>query len=584
MKTKPLVKITLMGKQDEKETIINKLHHLGVMHISEIDKSDFLDRDVPGQNTNLISDQILKLRYIAEKTGVKINFVLDGLPNYEKVLKRSTEFLNSVLEGVKALDVQKKEQLRLQKKYESHIRILSQLPKIYTVRTGYNQVYFSRKLLKSPESIEVVQGKKGVYYYAGGPRQKEDEIITFVKNNSLKQIDLSFVKKDSDLTLKESTKLLESTIEKISQIDSKLFKKINGKQSTLKWLISTLENYYEQGAISQRFGRTELFFVVQGYGDIESIEKIKSVENLSMTVDQVQEAPTLLENKGIVKHFEHLINMYGVPQYNSVDPSLIMAIFYPFFFGFMLSDIGYGLMMMVVLAFLRWHFGPEVKPLLWIFGLSAVSSIIFGLIFGGFFGNLVHVTPLYKDSFTASFEILQLALIIGLVHINIGILLALYQGHLRKEFLPALFDVSHLYFLQAIIVGLLFNQPWMIYSSLIIATTILLLRRGILGLTHITGFFGIWFSYARLLALSLATAGVALAINIIADKAAGFTLIGPILWVTILVLGHTFNFILNMIACVIHSARLHYVEQFGLFFKEGGTAFTPFKIKTKIKE
>ena len=144
--------------------------------------------------------------------------------------------------------------------------------------------------------------------------------------------------------------------------------------------------------------------------------------------------------------------------------------------------------------------------------------------------------------------------------------------------------MSHLYFLQLILVAAFIQQYWLIYVSIALAVIVLLVRKGLIGLTDITGFFGIWFSYARLLALSLATAGVALAINIIADKVAEFAVVGPLLWVLVLVLGHTFNFVLNMIACVIHSARLHYVEQFSLFFKEGGEAFKPFKIKTKIKE
>ena len=564
MKTKPLMKLTLMGKQSEKEVIINKLHHLGVLHVSELSPSDVLERDVPSKQTHVISDHLLKLRYLAEKTNVNITFTLDGLPDYSKVLKRSQDFIDSLVDDVKKLDSEKQKVKQDIKKYESHIHIIESIPAPFTTE----KIHFSKQRL---EADKVVVGKGG-YYYFGEVEGK------------VRLIDTSFVKKDSESTLKESKEKLDELNKRLNEIDSRLFKKINGKQSTLRWLISSLENYYEQGVISQQFGKTELFFVVEGYIDPKHVDDVKSINTLSVVVEPISKGPTLLQNKGIIKHFEPLINMYGTPKYNSVDPTLIMAIFYPFFFGFMLSDIGYGLMMMVALAFIRYHYGTETKPILWIFGLSALSSIIFGLIFGSFFGNLVYVTPLYNDSFSASFEILQIALIIGLVHINIGILLALYQGHIQKEFVPTVLDVSHLYFLQLILVAAFIQQYWLIYVSIALAVIVLLVRKGLIGLTDITGFFGIWFSYARLLALSLATAGVALAINIIADKVAEFAVVGPLLWVLVLVLGHTFNFVLNMIACVIHSARLHYVEQFSLFFKEGGEAFKPFKIKTKIKE
>jgi V/A-type H+-transporting ATPase subunit I len=114
-----------------------------------------------------------------------------------------------------------------------------------------------------------------------------------------------------------------------------------------------------------------------------------------------------------------------------------------------------------------------------------------------------------------------------------------------------------------------------------IAIAILLKEKSFFGLMDITGYFGTWFSYARLLALSLATAGVALAINIIASKAQAFGKVGMVLWLVILVVGHLFNFALNILGCTIHAARLHYVEFFSFFYESGGYEFNPFKILNK---
>jgi V/A-type H+-transporting ATPase subunit I len=95
----------------------------------------------------------------------------------------------------------------------------------------------------------------------------------------------------------------------------------------------------------------------------------------------------------------------------------------------------------------------------------------------------------------------------------------------------------------------------------------------------ITNFFGTWFSYARILALNLATSGVALAVNILAEKTISFSVVT---YVIILILGHLFNFVVNLIGCTINAARLHYVEFFSLFFESGGKPFKPFSIKKII--
>ena len=131
------------------------------------------------------------------------------------------------------------------------------------------------------------------------------------------------------------------------------------------------------------------------------------------------------------------------------------------------------------------------------------------MVFGSFFGNLVPITPLYQDSFSASFIILQVSLLIGLVHINLGVLLQIYQQFLKKTPLAKALQVTlPIPLIEGAVVLLLFKQ----YLAAIIVAIILLIllyrEKGFFGIMDITGFFGTWFSYARLLALSLATAGV----------------------------------------------------------------------------
>jgi V/A-type H+-transporting ATPase subunit I len=586
---KELLKLKILAKISNQKSIIQKLQKLGVVHIVKSGDNRF-SLTPKFKDLNLIAKLLIQLNYILENTKIKKEFLLEGLPPYSKVIDHSKKFVDGHFVKVKNLvdkNNKLKEDLEILK---NNLDVISQIP--FNLHPSTNQisrfVYYSFDECDLKAKFDFTYKRKKLadkyFYYI---KVKNKDSIIFEKSlqkSNLKKINIDFIE-NSSLEDKELILLkLDENKNMIAKLESEIFKKINGKQSKINFLISSLENFHAQLSICSNFSNSKNLFVLEGYVEKDKLNLIKdSFEDLTIHASKAKkDAPTKIINNKYSNKFEPITKLYGVPKYNSYDPTLIISFFFPLFFGFMLSDVGYGLLLLISLIPVYLKFKEKAKDALIIFSISAFSSILFGLTFGSFFGNLIKITPLFKDSFEASFTILLISLIIGLVHLNLGVILKAYNNYINKvKFFDNVFDVIVFPLLQICAVLFYYKLNVVAFVVLGIAIAILLKEKSFFGLMDITGYFGTWFSYARLLALSLATAGVALAINIIASKAQAFGKVGMVLWLVILVVGHLFNFALNILGCTIHAARLHYVEFFSFFYESGGYEFNPFKILNK---
>lgn len=599
MRTENLSKLLIFGSNKDKKEIISRLQDIGVMHISKAKKEDYQEKlsiDDPAKDVDVISHLLLKLKYIKKQTNLDFPFTLEGMPPREKAIHLATEFLDKNLHKIENLSKRKSELNNNLAKLTAQRKSVEDLPfelKSFNTKT-HNQVIIKSKedLNHYPFSVKVKvrqSAKVGKSYFSEIQILKKynQRFQNSLRKSNIRELNLPKMPEGSKEFWGELSKKEEGLKEEIEKVETHLYQKINGKQSQIQFLITCLTNYRKQANISSHFLRTKNFFAIQGYVIKEDVQRILNYfpETLIYEEDATTGAPSKLKNKGFAKNFESITTMFGIPTYSLVDPTPLVSIFFPFFFGFMLSDIGYGLLLLLAIGAVYFHLGDKFKKIAIILGSSAISSIIFGLVFGSFFGNLIKITPLYQDSFTASFMILKISLIIGLVHINIGVLLKIYQEYLKRTSIySALSAILPIPLIQATVAFIYFNQKVPAAICAVILLFILLKEKGLFGLMDITGFFGMWFSYARLLALSLATAGVALAVNIIAQKALTFGKIGVLLFFIVLGIGHLFNFVLNILGCAIHSARLHYVEFFSLFFEGEGYEFREFKIRRNLEE
>jgi V/A-type H+-transporting ATPase subunit I len=308
------------------------------------------------------------------------------------------------------------------------------------------------------------------------------------------------------------------------------------------------------------------------------------VEELSREQWTGAEAPVVLSNPRLFRPFEALVRFLPLPRYGSLDPTPFVAIFFPMFFGLILGDVGYGILLVVLALILRRRSKPGGLPraLSEMAGACAAFSILFGFLYGEFFGDLGHrllgQTPLWFDRQEALLPFLGLAVSLGFVHILLGLVLGVVAGlrarprHAVGRGVEAIMIVLILLALLAAVKVLpgAFFTPAVV--ALVVAFPILVIAEGLLAPIELLAAVGNIFSYARIMALGTASVMMAVVANRMIG-AMGSLLVG----VLFALLFHLVNFALGLLGPTIHALRLHYVEFFGKFYSPGGAPYRPLR-------
>lgn len=366
--------------------------------------------------------------------------------------------------------------------------------------------------------------------------------------------------------------------------------------------------------------RTQETFLTEGW--VPQRQKAKVEKSLSgyTCFYEFREAageddpPVLLKNNKFVEPFEAITEMYALPAPHSLDPNPFMAPFFFVFFGMMLSDAGYGLVLAVagLLGAKYLDMGVNGKKLLKMLGYCGISTVFWGAVYGSWFGDAIpKVTevffgsrvqvPMVLDPLTNPMPVLIMAFIVGYIHILVGMGLKAYLMIRRGHALDAFFDVGLWYF---VLVGLvIFAGGQMVIGSVLMAqigqwmaitgaaglvltqgrdkkNPFMKLASGVLSLYDITGYFSDLLSYSRIMALGLATGVIGQVVNTMGTLP-GRNIIGAVLFVAIFLFGHLLNLAINALGSYVHTSRLQYVEFFGKFFEGGGQAFRPLRPATK---
>lgn len=311
--------------------------------------------------------------------------------------------------------------------------------------------------------------------------------------------------------------------------------------------------------------------------------------------------PTKLSNGKIISSMDMVTEMYSLPHYHGIDPNPLIFPFFAIFYGMMLGDIAYGIILIVVSQIIIRKYRPKgiLGNILKLATICGVTTAIWGFLSGALFGNAVTViaeqffgvkdyilyVPLL-DPLTDPLKILYLAVIMGAVQLVAGMCIQIYICIRDGRPLDALFDVGSWWLLFAGIgVLVLKGTPVVIYAG--IAALILTQGRhksgllsklfgGVASLYNITGWLGDVLSYTRLMALMLATTVIASVVNILGSLPGNL-----IAFVVIFIFGHVFNIGINVIGSYVHTARLQYLEYFSKFYKSGGRPFRPLQYNTK---
>ncbi len=469
--------------------------------------------------------------------------------------------------------------------------------------------------------IQIVSSQKMLTCVVAMCHQSSGEkLITALKNNG-------FVVPE-----KIAPKLPEKAIEECEEKILSLNGEINGVIEEIK---SFSENYREIRFLSDYYtaqmdkysavenaATSKSVFCVKGYIPERAAEEVKFEVERQFTAQmeltepdyEGEDVPVLIENKSFGAGVESITDMYSPVSNKDIDPNPIMAFFYYAFFGLMLSDAGYGILMIIFAIFakkklkIKGSLGKSVNMVFY----SGISTVFWGALFGGWFGDLIPIVAteflgfekgpnlaIWMDPVSNSMELLLFCLGFGIVQLFTGLLIRFYMLCKERQILAAVCDtIPVMLFVTGFAIlgaGLItdipeniskFGAPFLAVGAIFIVLTAGRSSKNILGklggglyalYNYTTGYIGDILSYSRLLALSLVTGVVASAINMLAAMPGNI-----IIFVVIFLVGHTVNIAINLIGTYVHTNRLQFVEFFSKFYEGSGRVFTPFRINSKF--
>ncbi len=309
------------------------------------------------------------------------------------------------------------------------------------------------------------------------------------------------------------------------------------------------------------------------------------VEEQELLRTDLEEVPVALKNPAYFRPFELLVRLLPLPRYTSIDPTPFIGIFFPLFFGMILGDIGYGLILLIaaVVIILRARRPGTLRQAGQILLVAAIYTIIFGVVYGECFGaagaDWLGLKTGWIDRRTSIMPMLYFTLAVGGVHVSVGLVLGFVsalKGRRTKEAVFRLLSMLAILCVAGILasylapVAALLRRPLM--AAIMVIGPVLLLTGGVLAPFELLRDLGNIISYIRIMAVGLASVLLAYVANQLAG-AAGSLWVG----ITVAILLHAFNILLGVFAPAIHALRLHYVEFFSKFMEPGGKHFEPLK-------
>lgn len=399
-------------------------------------------------------------------------------------------------------------------------------------------------------------------------------------------------------------------------------------QYTIDYFSMRIEKYDVLG----RLWQSPHVFVITGYIPAESApalekeltEKFEAYVELETPAED-EDVPVKLKNNAFAAPVEGVLESYSMPGRKEIDPSTLMAVFYYFLFGMMLSDAGYGLLMVIgcgiALAKFK-NMEESLRKFLKMFLYCGISTVFWGAMFGSFFGDAVTVIgktffnvdiaipALWFTPLNEPMRLLLFSFLIGVIHLFAGLGAQFYQLARQGLWKDAIFDVVFWYMLVgggilyllsmqmfADMVSLGFTLPAAVGTAGAIAAGIgavgivltagresrspfKRLLKGLYGLYGVSSYLSDILSYSRLLALGLATGVIASVFNQMGAML-GNSPAGIAVFVFAFLVGHTLNLGINVLGAYVHTNRLQFVEFFGKFFEGGSRKFNPFSAKTK---
>ena len=442
--------------------------------------------------------------------------------------------------------------------------------------------------------------------------------------------ELGFIRADESVHLPPAEQMAQYAA-KIAALEAKIaqaeadIKSFAGMESEIGFLIDYFDVRRQKYEALGSLAMTDNVFVLSGYIPEKYAAQVTAELDAKYTVaieisepEEDEDVPVLLENNAFAAPVESITEMYALPAKGDIDPNPVMAFFYYFFFGLMLSDAGYGLLMVLGcgIALKKFNMAKRMRNNLKMFLYCGISTIFWGTMFGSWFGNIIPIIfteflgrpapnlAVWMDPVANPMKLLLVCFALGIVHLFAGVAAgAAAQWKAGKKF-DALCDCVPIYLAVlgvAPLAGGMLTQVPPILSSIgkwvALAGVILIVLTagragkgvigklgGGLGLNGLygiaAGYLGDIISYSRLLALGLCTGVIASVVNMLGTIPQNLVVKG-IMLTGVFIFGHSLNMAINVLGAYVHTNRLQFVEMFSKFYAGGGRAFKPFNMKTQ---
>ncbi len=349
-------------------------------------------------------------------------------------------------------------------------------------------------------------------------------------------------------------------------------------------------------------------FWLTGWIPSEQVSRVKTRLNNRFLValesrpaQQGEEHPILLQNKPFARAFETIVTMFSAPTVQEGDPTPVLAPFFFIFFGLMLGDVGYGFVLSAFCAVLIWKLKIKSQMVHMLF-LCGLSSIVWGFLFGSFFGDMLPVLsqnqlipkPLWFNPMENATKLMIWSMVFGVIHLFAGMAMNIHMLFQLGRGKDALLDIIPWYLILTgggLMLGQFGGKTGLVL--IVVGAAIIVLfggreaknpimrfLKGLLALYDVTGYFSDILSYTRILALVLATSVIAMVVNLLGFLV-GPTAFGFVVFAVIALGGHLLNLALSSLSAYVHTCRLHYVEFFGKFYEGGGQLWEPLRMKTQ---
>ena len=637
-------KITVLGMEDQRKPLISSLMDIGAVEINQVDPDEYEDL---AQNPE-VQDEISAI-------GGRISEVsaaLESLQKYSPEKKRmfsgrremsDDEFSKilddegSIWDSVKYIREQEEHLVQLKNEENRLNNLYASLTpwKDYAVALDFSGTEKTLFLIgtipaavdinnvrdkldeKAPYSeIDLIHSDKDQHYVTAiFHRDSEQDCLSVLKSVGFNKISFPGLTG----TAQDNINIIIERLSGISEENESISEQITAKASSRR----AMEVLYDSLGMEQgrsiavgRILKTKRAFMIKGWIPERAAsiakEMLEAKYTVSIDIEEPapdEEYPVYLDNRGLAEAGEPVSNMYSLPNSHEIDPNAVMTPFFVMFFGLMLSDGGYGLVMALIAAFALWRLKLEKnhRKFMKLIFFCGLATIFWGWMFGSWFGiEAMAKYGVWRNPVEEPELLLSWSLLFGVIHMYAGFALKAANLIREKKYMDAVLEVLPVYiFYTGFIMILLPYVPKMDKDAVaplvqigqyafVGGAALMILTQGrgkkniigkifggISSLYNVVGFMSDVLSYSRLLALGLATGIIASIVNQMSAMFDIPLIIKLLLMTIILLIGHTINFAINALGAYVHSCRLQYLEFFGKFFTGGGKAFKPLKAHTK---